>query len=818
MDMMNIDEQFILSMAGNGMQEVVLPLDSDESQGHDFKPGSDDHKVPVLPMGNLVLFPSMIVPVVIQTQRSIRLIQDALASDKMVVAVLQRDGDKPDDEVAPEDLYGFGCLSRVIKMLRFPDDTMRVLVQGLVRCKIVHYTQTDPYLAAHYAVLNDEKDDSIEVEALTRNANQYFQDVISMSPTLPEELRIALFNVEDAGKLSDLIASNLNMPLATRQRLLEEYRPRRRLEELTTLLNREREVLAVGSEIQSKVSETFSQNQRRAFLHEQLNAIRKELGEEDQQTMDILEIEDKIAKADMPAEALAAARKEKDRLRSIPPASPEYGVVRNYLDWLLEMPWTAATEDKLDIAAARASLDADHYGLQEIKDRILEFLSVLKLKSDMKGPILCFVGPPGVGKTSLGQSIARAMGRKFIRMSLGGIHDEAEIRGHRRTYIGALPGRIIQGLRKVGTRNPVFMLDEVDKVGADFRGDPSAALLEVLDPEQNFSFSDNYLEVPFDLSQVLFICTANRIDTIPPPLKDRMEILNLSGYTLQEKVGIARKYLVPKQRKAHGLKARDLKFRKDGIEAVAENYTRESGVRNLDREIANICRKLARKVAEGNRRGVSIGAGNVASYLGRRKIRPEASEKTDLPGVVTGLAWTPVGGDILFIEAGAMPGKGQLTMTGSLGDVMKESAQAALSFVRTKAATLKIDSDFISKTDIHLHVPAGSIPKDGPSAGLAMAVAIASALTARPVPAKLAMTGEITLRGRVMAIGGVKEKVLAAARAGITTVILPKDNRPDIKDIPAEVRKRIEFKFVEKVESAFRIAFADGSAKGKGSR
>lgn len=522
-------------MANNGMQEVVLPIEPDDDEPRKLEPDNDDHKVPILPMGNMVLFPSMIVPVVIQTQRSIRLIQDALASDKMVVAVLQRDGEQADDNVGPEDLHDYGCLARVIKMLRFPDDTMRVLVQGLTRCKIVRYTQTTPYLAAHYAVLNDAEDESVEVEALTRNANHYFQDVISMSPSLPEELRIALFNVEDAGKLSDLIASNLNMPLGTRQKLLEEYSPKRRLEELTTLLNREREVLAVGSEIQSKVSETFSQNQRRAFLHEQLNAIKKELGEEDQQTMDIQEIEEKIAAAQMPEEALAVAEKEKQRLQAIPAASPEYGVVRSYIDWLVEMPWAAATEDKLDISNAQSSLDADHYGLEKIKDRILEFLSVLKLKSDMKGPILCFVGPPGVGKTSLGQSIARAMDRKFTRMSLGGIHDEAEIRGHRRTYIGALPGRIIQGLRKVGTNNPVFMLDEVDKVGADFRGDPSSALLEVLDPEQNFAFSDNYLEVPFDLSKVLFICTANRIDTIPPALKDRMEILNLSGYTLREK-------------------------------------------------------------------------------------------------------------------------------------------------------------------------------------------------------------------------------------------------------------------------------------------
>lgn len=795
-------------MATNGIHEIVLPMNPEEEREEPAEPRNDDHTVPVLPMGNMVLFPAMIVPTVIQTQKSIKLIQDALASDKMVIAVLQRDTDESDDEVGPDDLNEYGCLARVIKMLRFPDDTMRVLIQGLTRCKIVNYPQEEPYLSAHYAVLNDEEDDSIETEALTRNASQYFQDVISMSPTLPEELRVALFNVEDAGKLSDLIASNLNMPLDTRQKLLEEYRPKHRLEELTTLLNREREVLAVGSEIQNKVSETFSQNQRKAFLREQLNAIKKELGEEDQQMMDVQEIEEKIEKSAMPEEVLQVANKEKERLHAIPAASPEYGVVRTYLDWLVEMPWAESTEDNLDIVSAQQKLDKDHYGLDKIKDRTLEYLSVLKLKSDMKGPILCFVGPPGVGKTSLGQSIAKALGRKFTRISLGGIHDEAEIRGHRRTYIGALPGRIIQGVRKVGTRNPVFMLDEVDKVGADFRGDPSSALLEVLDPEQNFSFSDNYLEVPFDLSHVLFICTANQVDTIPPALRDRMEVLHLSGYTLNEKVQIARKYLVPKQRKEHGISRSILTFKKEGLETIIESYTRESGVRNLEREIANICRKVARKVAEGKGRKVSIGKNNVSQYLGKRRIRPEVTEKNALPGVATGLAWTPTGGDILFIEARKMAGKGDLTLTGSLGDVMKESAKAALSFVRSKAETFKLDPEFISKTDIHLHVPAGSIPKDGPSAGLAMTLAILSALTGKSVPNTLAMTGEVTLRGRVMAVGGIKEKTLAAARAGVKSVILPDENRADLKEIPDEIRKSLNFKFVRKVESAIRFAFS----------
>lgn len=798
-------------MVDSGMGDMVLPIPEEDLKEYHPEAGNDDHRVPILPMANLVLFPSMIVPVVVQTQKSIRLIQDALASDKMVVAVLQKDIDKDDDEVGPEDMHQYGCLARLIKMLRFPDDTMRVLVQGLARSKIVHYTQKKPYLVAHYAVMNDEKDDSIEVEALMRSANQYFQEVISMSPTLPEELRIALFNVEDAGKLSDLIASNLSMPLEQRQKLLEEYSPKRRLEKLTTLLNREREVLAVGSEIQLKVSETFSDNQRRAFLYEQLNAIKRELGEDDQQTVELREIEDKIEESGMPEEVLTVAQKEKQRLQSIPPASPEYGVVRTYLDWLAEMPWQVATDDLLDIPAAQKSLDADHYGLEKIKERILEFLSVIKLKSDMKGPILCFVGPPGVGKTSLGQSIARAMGRKFIRMSLGGIHDEAEIRGHRRTYIGALPGRIIQGLRKVGTKNPVFMLDEVDKVGADFRGDPSAALLEVLDPEQNFSFSDNYLEVPFDLSHVLFICTANQVDTIPPALRDRMEILNLSGYTMQDKVQIARKYLVPKQLKAHGIKRSVLTFKKEGLETLIADYTRESGVRNLDREIANICRKIARKVAEGNKRRVSIGKTNAASYLGKRKVFSEVAEKKPMAGVVTGLAWTPTGGDILFVEATAMRGKGNLILTGSLGDVMKESAKAALSYVRTKPSLAGLSGEFAAENDIHLHVPAGSIPKDGPSAGLAMTVAIFSALSGKPVSPQIAMTGEITLRGRVMPIGGVKEKVLAAARAGVKMVILPIDNKIDVKDIPEEVLRRVELKFVEKIESAIRLVFAESA-------
>jgi ATP-dependent Lon protease len=769
--------------------------------------------LPVLPLSDVVLFPAMVAPLVVTTAKSIRLIDSVVSGNRFLITVLQKNRAAQDDEVEFKDLYEYGCVARLIKMLKFPDETVRILVQGISRCRISRAQENKFFLEAHYSALKDEIEDSVEVSALLRNASQRFQEIITLSPALPEELKIAVFNIEDPGKLADLIASHLNMAIEERQVLLEEHQPKARLTKLATLLNRELQVLRLGTEIQHKVSETFSKTQRDFFLREQMKAIKQELGEKDQQALDIQEIEQTIANAKMPPEAQEAAKKEKDRLMTIPTASPEYAVVRTYLDWLTELPWSITTEDMLDINEARKILDHDHYDLKKIKDRILEFLSVLKLKKDLKGPILCFMGPPGVGKTSLGQSIARALGRKFVRMSLGGMRDEAEIRGHRRTYIGALPGRIIQGLRKAGTRNPVYMLDEIDKLGVDFRGDPAAALLEVLDPEQNSSFTDHYLNVAFDLSNVLFITTGNMVDTIPLALRDRMEILELSGYTLTEKIRIAEKYLVPKEIGAHGLKSERVAFAREAIEHIIADYTREAGVRNLDREIANICRKIARGVAEGGSGKVTVSKQKLHGFLGHKVFESEVAERVVDPGVATGLAWTPTGGDILFIEATQMVGKGQLILTGSLGEVMKESAHAALSYIRANARKLKIEKNFARKSDFHIHVPAGAIPKDGPSAGLAMVVALMSLLMQKPVAGDVAMTGEITLRGKVMPVGGIKEKVLAAARAGIKRIVLPKRNERNLEDLPSEVRRKLQFIFVRSVSEAIHYVLSEPPMK-----
>jgi len=761
--------------------------------------------LPILPLGDVVLFPSMILPLIVNTSRSIQLIDDIIATSRYFIAVLQKDRETPDDAVTPDALYGQGCLARLIKMIKFPDDSLRILVQGVARCSLSEFQGNDPYLTSRYNIIKEQGEDSIELAALSKNASQQFQDIVAMTPGMPDELKIAIINLDDPAKLADLITSNLNLTLEERQKLLEEYRAKERLDFLSSRLNRELEVLQLGTKIQNEVSETFSKSQRDFFLREQLKAIRKELGEENQQQVENQEIADKIKAAKMPKMVAKVAAKEMKRLQTIPPASPEHAVIRTYLDWLVELPWAIQTEDMLDIKAAKNILDKDHYDLIKIKERILEYLAVLQLKKDMNGPILCFVGPPGVGKTSLGQSIARALGRKFIRMSLGGVHDEAEIRGHRRTYIGALPGRIIQGLRTAGTRNPIFMLDEVDKIGADFRGDPSSALLEVLDPEQNCSFSDHYLDVPFDLSNVLFITTANRLDTIPPPLRDRMEVLELSGYTQNEKLHIARRFLLKKQIKAHGLKRTQIAFPRHALEAIISGYTREAGVRNLEREIANVCRKVAKTVAEGKTAKTEITDKRLRNFLGAPKFESEVAEGNLEAGVATGLAWTPTGGEILFIEATKMPGKGQLLLTGSLGDVMKESARAALSYVRANAETwrLKIEAD---KIDLHIHVPSGAIPKDGPSAGVALTMALVSLFADKPLNAKLAMSGEITLRGKVMPVGGVKEKVLAAARAGITHLVLPRKNKNDLDEIPPEIRRKLTFKFVQHIDEVIRYA------------
>jgi ATP-dependent Lon protease len=767
-------------------------------------------QLPILPMSDVVVFPHMVAPLLVSTAQSIRLIDDVVAGNRLLGVTWQTDPDV--DQPRPDQLHPFGCVARVVRMLKFPDDSVRVLIQGLKRMRIVHVDVETPYLQAQITPVDDELETSLELSALARNAANQFQEIIGLSPSLPDELKVALVNIDDSGKLADVIAANLNIPLHEKQQLLEAVRVKARLTLLTSLLNREIEVLHLGTEIQSKVNSALSKSQREYFLREQLKAIQKELGDGGEQGSEITELRDKIDKAQMPAEVKKVAIKEADRLATMTPAAAEYAVGRSYLDWLIALPWSKSTDDKLDIAQAKRILDHDHYDLEPVKKRILEYLSVLKLRSNgsteaavSKGPILCFVGPPGVGKTSLGRSIARALGRKFIRISLGGVRDEAEIRGHRRTYIGALPGRVIQGLRRAESNNPVFMLDEIDKVGTDFRGDPSSALLEVLDPQQNNSFSDHYLEVPFDLSRVMFITTANLLEPIPPALRDRMEVIELPGYTEQEKIHIAMKYLVPRQLVEHGLKKSQLVLSKDALAAIIRDHTREAGVRHLERQIAAICRQTARRIVERKSKLVSVTARNLKDFLGPVEFFHDVAERTTEPGVAIGLAWTPAGGDILFIEATQMPGRGNLILTGSLGDVMRESAQAALSYLRSRAQQLGIDSKNLEKTDIHIHVPAGAIPKDGPSAGVTMAVALTSLLTRRPIRPALAMTGEITLRGKILPVGGIKEKVLAAARSGVKTVVLPDQNRRDLPQVPPEIRRKLRFRFAKTIDAALRL-------------
>ncbi len=762
--------------------------------------------LPVMPLKNFVLFPQMVAPLVITTDESKKLVEELSNRTPHFITALQRKDEIDETRLTTDDIYRTGCVARMIKTLNFPDGSTHILVEGLSRCELQDLMTEEPYPTAHYQMIEDTADESIELEAIARQASEKFQQIITMSPNIPDELSIAIFNMGAPSQLSDLIATNLPIPPEVRQNLLADNRPQSRLGVLIEYLNREYQVLKLGNKIQSKVNETFSKTQRDIFLREQLKTIQQELGDEDPQTAEILELEKKLAEADLPAEAREAADKELQRLKAVPSASPEHGVIRTYLDVLAELPWNRGTEDQLDILAAQKILDKDHYGLEKVKERILEYLSVLKLKKDMKGPILCLAGPPGVGKTSLGKSVARALGREFIRMSLGGMHDEAEIRGHRRTYIGAMSGRIIESIRRCGANNPVFMLDEIDKVGNDFRGDPASALLEVLDPEQNQTFQDHYLDVQFDLSKVLFITTANMLDTIPGPLRDRMEVIRLPGYTLQEKVQIARRYLVPKAISEHGLKRTQIKFPAEVLEGIIAGYTAEAGVRNLERQIANVCRKVARGFAEGKTRPVEVTLRKLKGFLGPVKVDKDVAENKALAGVVTGLAWTPYGGDILFIESTRMPGKGGLILTGSLGDVMKESARAALSYLKSNASTFKIDPALFEKSDIHVHVPAGATPKDGPSAGVAISLAILSMLKNQPVRPDLAMTGEISLRGRVLPIGGLKEKVLAAARAGIKHIMLPEKNRVDLAEIPDDVKKKLTFKTVKNIDQALRYA------------
>ncbi len=758
----------------------------------------------ILPIRDTVIYPYMVSPLVIAREKSVRLIDDALSRNRIIGIVSQKKAEI--DSPTTQDLYQFGVAATILKMLKFPDGTMRLLVQGLARIQIKAWLDTDPYFQATAEVVKEHYEKTVEVEALTRNLLDIFNRIVSMAPHLPDELHVAAMNLQDPSKMTDLIAANINLPVADKQMILETVDVTLRMKKLMILLNRELEVLEIGSKIQSQVKNEIDKNQREYVLREQMKAIQRELGETDDRMQEVADLEKKIKEAGMPESVEKEVLKELNRLAKMPPAAAEYTVSRTYLDYLIALPWNKTTLDNLDIKKAAKILDEDHYDLIKIKERILEYLSVRKLKADMKGSILCFAGPPGVGKTSLGKSIARAMNRKFIRISLGGVRDEAEIRGHRRTYIGALPGRIVQGIRRVESSNPVFMLDEIDKLGSDFRGDPASALLEVLDPEQNSTFSDHYLDVPFDLSKVMFITTANVLDTIPGPLRDRMEILHLPGYTEEEKIQIAKKYLVPKQIIDHGLSDSLIAFDDSSLKGIVSFYTREAGVRNLEREIGNVCRKVARKVAEGNKRKVKITHKNLSTFLGSKKYYSEVAEKKSEIGLATGLAWTQFGGEILTIEVTQMPGSKGLILTGQLGDVMKESAQAALSYVRSQSGKLGIAADFFGKTDLHIHVPAGAIPKDGPSAGVTMATAIASLLINRPIRRDVAMTGEITLRGKVLPVGGIKEKILAARRAGILTVILPRKNETDLLDIPEEIRKEMKFILVDTADKVLENA------------
>jgi ATP-dependent Lon protease len=762
--------------------------------------------LPILGLADIVIFPGTATQLLVETPQSIRLIDDVVAGDRFLGLILQRNPEA--ENPAPADLWLHGCVGRVLKMLKFPDGTVRVLVEGLRRFRVKEYTSESPYLVARIEKLKDVVDTTLELAALTRNAAREFQEIIKLSPSLAEEVKVAALNTGDPARLSDLIATNLNLSLEERQHLLELPDAKVRLTRLLPLLSRELEVLRLGSKIQNEVVTSMSKNQRDFFLREQIRAIQRELGETDSGAAEVKDLREQVEHNQLPDEPKKVALKELDRLQQMPPSVAEYTMTRNYLDWLINLPWSKFTEDKLDLADAAALLDAQHFGLSKVKDRLLEFLAVIKLKQQLKGPILCLVGPPGVGKTSLGKSMAEALGRKFARISLGGMRDEAEIRGHRRTYVGALPGRIIQSLRRAESSNPVILLDELDKVGSDFRGDPASALLEVLDPGQNSSFTDHYLDLPYDLSRVLFITTANWLDPVHPALRDRLEVIELPSYTASEKLQIAKRHLVPRQLEEHGLKKKLVRFPDATLRRVIHDYTREAGVRQLEREIAALTRKAARKIVASKQleEPLTLKPGALKDYLGLPPYTSEMAERIAQNGIAIGLAWTPVGGEILFIEATRMPGKGQLILTGSLGEVMKESAQTALSFLRNRAAELNIDLSDFDKRDIHIHVPAGATPKDGPSAGLTIVAALASLLTQRRVRSDVAMTGEISLRGRVLRVGGIKEKVLAAARSGLKNVILPEQNRNDWLEVPAEVRQKMKAHFVNDISQLFPLA------------
>ncbi len=761
--------------------------------------------LPILPLFDTALFPKMVLPLVVMQEESIQLIDDAMGKNRVIGLVVAKEKEIK-EAYESKDLFNVGCSALILKMAKTEDKKAQLLVQGLSRFNVQEYVQLQPYLKAKVEIIKDIERKDKEVEALGANLLSLFNQIVELSPGLQQEIANMAKSIKEPGVLSDMITSTINSTAEEKQKVLEILDIKKRLKEVTRLANYQLEILELGSKIQTQVKGDIDKKQREYYLRQQLKAIKEELGERDETTAEADEYRAKIDEKDLPEDAKKEAERELGRLSKMHPSSAEYTVVTTYLDWIISLPWQVSTKDELDIKKVRKILDEDHYGLEKPKKRIIEYLAVRKLKPESKGPILCLVGPPGTGKTSLGKSIARAIGRKFVRISLGGVRDEAEIRGHRRTYIGALPGRIIQGLRRAETNNPVFMLDEIDKVGSDFRGDPSSALLEVLDPEQNFSFQDHYLDIPFDLSRVMFITTANILDTIPPALRDRMEVLQLLGYTEDEKIKIANRYLIPRQREAHGLKSNQISFTNGAIRRIISGYTREAGLRNLEREIATICRGVAAKVVAGEAESVSIKVVNVAKYLGTIKITSEAKARSMTPGVAMGLAWTQFGGELLFVEATAMKGKNGLTLTGQLGDVMKESASAALSFIRSNAQSLGIDENFFNSHDIHIHVPAGAIPKDGPSAGVTILTALASLLTGKTIKKDLAMTGEITLRGQVLPVGGVKEKVLAAHRANIKSLILPKFNAKDLEDIPKKVQKDMEFNFVDKMRDVIKIA------------
>ena len=764
--------------------------------------------LPVLPLSGMVTFPYMIVPLLVANDRAISAVDTALSRNRMILLVTQRAAEL--ENPAPKDLYDIGTVSMVIRMLKMPDQKVRVLVQGITRAHVRKWEEGLPYIQANIEVIEEGKAEgsSLELEALRRNVNAALEKASSLGRSIPQEAMVIAANLEDPGRLADLAASNLSLKTEEAQEILSVLDPLKRLRRIHELLAREVELLTVQQQISTQAKDEIDKSQREYFLRQQLKAIQSELGEGNELQEEVRRYSARADEVKLPKEAREEFDRQLRRLERLHPDAAETSVVRTYLDWMVSLPWSAETEDHLDLRKARKILDGDHFGLEKIKERILEHLAVRKLKRDSKGPILCFVGPPGTGKTSLGKSIARALGRKFMRLSFGGVHDEAEIRGHRRTYVGAMPGKIIQGMQQAGSRNPVFMMDEVDKIGADFRGDPSSALLEVLDPEQNHAFRDNYLGVPYDLSRVLFITTANMLDTIQPAFLDRMEVIRLSGYTEQEKLEIARRYLLPRQIAAHGLKAKDLRLSAPVLRTIIRSYTREAGLRNLEREIASVCRKVAVKRAMGSKRATLISQASLPQYLGPPRNAPEERLARSQVGIATGLAWTPVGGDVLFVEAQAMAGKGQLILTGQMGNVMKESAQAALSYARARAAEFRVKEEFFAAHDFHIHIPEGAIPKDGPSAGITLATALVSVCTGRAVRREIAMTGEINLRGHVLPVGGIKEKILAAHRGRIRTVLLPRQNRNDLEEIPRDLRRGLKLILVDNMTEVLRHALA----------